>query len=372
MPTYNDEKHIASSIQSVVNQTHTDWELLIMDDGSEDKTEQIIVGFNDARIQYYHQENKGQLVALNNLCPYITGDIVLMLHSDDSLYCNDTLEKNLIHFADPQIDGLYGDLHQFFDSGKLDEVVKAPIKMGMCAVHKLITLLGSNIIFDHFFVRRDKFEKNVRYNYFQYYMPYWLNFTGNNVTSLHLKYTNYPWYHYRVYDQNYTNSVIGNFEVYFTRFRSIFFLSEYLTAPFPLIQKELLRRFKITGLVFHRKASNKQLAACYEANIRSMKNRTKNAYTQYFDKLITFYKSESTRTLKPLSKIEICYQSSEARKFYNDLLNNTLPPLAEEIINNLEAGFQKIIVQNPLEKTKLEEFLRVLCIRAEIEVIDTH
>ena len=372
MPTYNDEKHLASSIQSVLSQSHTDWELLIMNDGSKDNTELVISSFNDSRIKYFRQENMGQLVALKNLCPYITGDIVLMLHSDDSLYCNDTLEKNLIHFIDPKVDGLYGDLHQFFDSGKPDKIVSAPRKMDKTAVYKLITLLGSNIIFDHFFVRRDKFEKNVRYYYFQYYMPYWLNFSESNVTSLNLKYTDYPWYHYRVYDQNYTNSIIGNFEVYFTRFRSIFFISEYLTVPFPLIQKELLRRFKITGPVLNCKASNKHLACCYEANIRSMKSRTEDAYTAYFEKLIAFYKSGSTRTIILESEIEICYQSCEARKFYNDFNSNNLPPLVDEIIKNLTVGFEKIEVKNEQEKLFLKELLLVLCIRAKIEVKDNN
>jgi len=368
MPTYNDEKHIASSIQSVVDQTYLNWELLIMDDGSKDNTEHVISTFNDSRIHYFRQENKGQLVALNNLCPFITGDIVLMLHSDDSLYTNDTLEKNLIHFLDPNVDGLYGDLHQFFDSGKPDEIAPAPNRMDRSAVNKLIILLGSNIIFDHFFVRRDKFEQNVRYNYFQYYMPYWLNFTENDVTSLNLKYTDYPWYHYRVYDQNYTNSVIGNFEVYFTRFRSIFFLSEFLTVPFPLIQKELLRRYHFCGPVLNKKASKKHIAICYKANIRSMSQRTDKAFTNYFDQLVTYYKSDSKRILELKSPVEVSYQPSEARKFFNDLQNNTLPPIVGEIVNNLKIGFSSIIVKNAEDKIQLEELLKFLCVRTELVV----
>jgi glycosyltransferase involved in cell wall biosynthesis len=360
MPTFNDEKHIASSILSVLNQTYTDWELLIMDDGSKDNTKEVVTAYNDSRIHYFRQENNGQLVALNNLCPYITGDIVLMLHSDDSLYCNDTLEKNLVHFSDPKVDGLYGDLHQFFDSGKPDEIAQAPKRMDKRAVNKLLTLLGSNIIFDHFFVRRDKFEKNVRYNYLQYYMPYWLNFSNNSVTSLNLKYTDYPWYHYRVYDQNYTNSVIGNFEVYFTRFRSILFLSEYLTVPFPLIQKEIARRFKTSGFILQKEASKKHIAACYEANIRSMSARTQNAFTLYFKILKQYYKTKSNRVLT--------YRPSEARKFYNDINNDTLPPLVKEIIRNASKGFQSITVDTSDEELKLKELLLFMCIKCEIQI----
>jgi len=368
MPTYNDATHIASSIQSAINQTYTNWELLIMDDGSKDNTKDIVQQFSDSRIYYYYQENKGQLVALNELSNYITGDIVVMLHSDDSLYDNDCFEQNLKHFEDDSVDGIYGDFHQFFDSGKLDEVVPAPAIMGIPAVKKLITLLGSNIIFDHFFVRRNKFEENVKFNYLKYYMPYWLNFTGGKVTSLNLKYSATPWYHYRVYDQNYTNSIIGNFEVYFTRFRSIFFISDYFTVPFPLIQKELLRRYKILGPVLSRRASNKHLAKCYKANIRSMRNRTPNAYTKYFDKLVMFCQSDCNRTISFLSPIEISYLPSEARRFYHDLQNNSLTPIVAEIIENFDKGFSRVMVKDSIEKHHLEELLRFLCVRAEVLV----
>lgn len=366
MPTYNDASHIASSIQSVVEQTHTDWELLIMDDGSQDNTQSVVSNFQDNRIQYFKQDNQGQLVALNNLCPHISGEIVLMLHSDDSLYSKDTLEINLKHFTDPTIDGLYGDFHQFFDSGKPDEVVSAPKRMDQSAVFKLATLLGSNIIFDHFFVRRSAFEKYVRHNYFRYYIPYWLKFENSSVTSLNLKYTASPWYHYRVYDQNYTNSVVGNFEVYFTRFRSVYFLSEFITIPFPLLQKELMRRFRFQGPVCKKRASNRHLARCFEANIRSMSKRTHGAYTSYFEKLTFFYKSGSTRKLRLHSPIITEYQTSEARRFFRDLQNETLAPLTAEIINHLSEGFAVLIVNNEDEKNKLQELLLFLCIRSII------
>jgi glycosyltransferase involved in cell wall biosynthesis len=366
MPTFNDAKHIPSSIQSVINQTHKNWELLIMDDGSKDNTEEIVNSFMDSRISYFRQENKGQLVALNNLCSYITGDIVLMLHSDDSLYNSNSLESNLVHFSDPSVDGIYSNLHQFFDSGKPDEIIAAPSRMDKSAVKRLITLLGSNIIFDHFFVRRTKFETNVRYNYFKWYMPFWLDFTGERVTSLNLKFTSETWYHYRVYDQNYTNSVIGNFEVYFTRFRSIFFLSEYMTAPFPLLQKELVRRFKTNGIVLEKRASNKHVAACYKANLRSMRQRTENAFTDYFEKLIVFYQKDTERVLELKHPIEVSYQSCEARKFYNDLRSNNLSPLVNEILSNLSLGFKSIKVKNDEDMGKIHELLNFLCIRANI------
>lgn len=366
MPAYNDEHNIAIAINSVLDQSYTNWELLIMDDGSKDKTVSIVKSFSDNRIQLFQQENKGQLVALNNLCPHISGELVLMLHSDDRLYKPDSLEKNVKHFTDSNIDGVYSSMVQFFDSGKPDKTLAAPAKMGKNAVKNLLVRLGSNIIIDHFFVSREAFENHVKYNYFKWYMPYWLKFSKNDISSLNLKYTKDPWYHYRVYDQNYTNSVIGNFEVYFTRFRSIFFLSNYYTVPFPLIQKEIARRFKCNGFVIKRKANKRHLARCFKANVRSMKQRTPNAYTLYFEQLISFYQSSSDRTLKLKSPIENAYLASESRKFYNDLQKNTVNDVHKEIIDNLPLGFKAIEVKNLQEKVILEEVLKFMCILAPI------
>jgi glycosyltransferase involved in cell wall biosynthesis len=368
MPTYNDEKLIASTIETVLNQTYANWELLIMDDGSTDNTANVIRSFNDSRLYFFQQENKGQLVALNNLCPHISGDLVLLIHSDDRLYRNNSLEKNIEHFKDPKVDGIFCSMVQFFDSGRPDKVIKAPKTLGVKAPKKVLTLLGSNLIIDHFFVRRDKFETHVRINYLKWYIEYWFDFQQDKVTSLNLKRTDDPWYHYRVYDANYTNSVIGNFEVYFARFRVIFFLSEYLTVPFPSWQKELARRFSMPSLVFNHRASNKHFAKCIEANIHSMRLRTPEAFTWYFEQLYSFYTIPSTQTIGLDSQVVEYYPPAEARKFFHDLRNNALAPLYNELISKLTKGFNSIEVSNQMEKDTLADILKFLCIRANIVI----
>jgi glycosyltransferase involved in cell wall biosynthesis len=368
MPAYNDEKLISIAVNSVLAQTHRDWELLIMDDGSTDKTSCMIDSFTDKRIRLFHQENKGQLVALNNLCPYITGDLVLMIHADDKLYCPETIQVNLENFKDPLVDGIYSDFCQFFDSGKPDKTIPVSKSLGKKAVNKLITRLGSNIIIDHFFVRRAVFEKQVKVNYLKWYMPYWLDFTKTKVTSLNLRYTGTPWYHYRVYDQNYTNSIIGNFEVYFTRVRTIFFLSDYLTVPVPFIQKEISRRLNLSGFVVNRRASGKHLGRCIKANIRSMRQRTPGAYTWYFCLLYKFYKTKSSESIRLKHPVKIQYTPAEARAFYNDLQNNTVAPVYSELIEHLAEGFKTILVTSGDEACSLNEIMKFLCIRADINI----
>ena len=50
MPAYNSEKYIAEAIESILNQTFTDFEFIIINDGSTDRTEEIILSYNDERI----------------------------------------------------------------------------------------------------------------------------------------------------------------------------------------------------------------------------------------------------------------------------------------------------------------------------------
>lgn len=56
MPSWNTERFIAESIQSVIDQTYKKWELLIVDDCSTDNTDEIVASFQDDRIRYFKNE----------------------------------------------------------------------------------------------------------------------------------------------------------------------------------------------------------------------------------------------------------------------------------------------------------------------------
>ncbi|HEX8136035.1 MAG TPA: glycosyltransferase family 2 protein [Pyrinomonadaceae bacterium] len=85
MPAYNAEKYIAESIRSVLAQTYQDWELIVTDDGSTDKTAEIVQGFSstDDRIKYIFQQNGGLGKARNTGIKAARGDLIAFLDSDD-------------------------------------------------------------------------------------------------------------------------------------------------------------------------------------------------------------------------------------------------------------------------------------------------
>lgn len=92
MPTFNREKTLLRAIKSVLNQSYKNWELIVIDDGSTDKTSEVVSCIDDNRLNYYHQENKGRSAARNTGISLATGDFICFLDSDDIFY-EDHLEN---------------------------------------------------------------------------------------------------------------------------------------------------------------------------------------------------------------------------------------------------------------------------------------
>ncbi len=94
IPAYNHERFIGPAVESVLGQSHGDLELIIIDDGSTDKTAEIIRGYRDRRLRCVFQENQDAYNALNRGLSMVEGDCVAILNSDD-IYTPDRLERLL-------------------------------------------------------------------------------------------------------------------------------------------------------------------------------------------------------------------------------------------------------------------------------------
>ena len=87
LPTFNRSVLITKAIESVINQTYTNWELIIIDDGSTDNTKSVLENYlSDSRIKYFFQENQERSVARNNGIKRAKGDYICFLDSDDEDY----------------------------------------------------------------------------------------------------------------------------------------------------------------------------------------------------------------------------------------------------------------------------------------------
>lgn len=135
IPVYNTEKYLEECLQSVLNQTYQDFEIIIVDDGSTDSSGEICDRYQSdfsGRIKVIHQNNQGQLASRCKAIQTAQGDYVIFVDADDLLFTDalEIINKTLIRqsFPDMLIYSFYyedtkGKLKpakRFFDEGKVE------------------------------------------------------------------------------------------------------------------------------------------------------------------------------------------------------------------------------------------------------------
>lgn len=114
IPTYNRAAKVVEAIESVCAQTHSRWELIVVDDGSTDSTRADIArGFGkDSRIKYVAQSNRGASAARNHGIALAKGEVIAFLDSDD-LYFSGFLTAHLAVYQNhPSADIVFSDLEK--------------------------------------------------------------------------------------------------------------------------------------------------------------------------------------------------------------------------------------------------------------------
>lgn len=121
IPVYNVEKYISRCINSVINQTYKNWELLLINDGSTDDSGLICDKYanKDSRIKVYHIQNSGAAKARFLGVSYATKDYICFVDSDDSIP-NNSLELLCENNQDCSIDIVVGGYTRIFVNGKTD------------------------------------------------------------------------------------------------------------------------------------------------------------------------------------------------------------------------------------------------------------
>lgn len=86
MPVYNSEKYVVEAVRSILQQTHENLEFIIINDGSTDNSEKIILGFEDSRIKYVNRANYGVAASLNYAIKISSGNLIARMDADDISY----------------------------------------------------------------------------------------------------------------------------------------------------------------------------------------------------------------------------------------------------------------------------------------------
>ncbi len=117
IPVYGVEKYIEKCLSSVINQTFSDMEIIIVDDGTKDNSVKIIEdNFHDKRIKIYHKENGGLASARNYGISKAIGEYMFFVDSDDFLDTNCLLEM-YAETVKKNVDMVICDYYKYFESG---------------------------------------------------------------------------------------------------------------------------------------------------------------------------------------------------------------------------------------------------------------
>jgi len=89
MPAYNHERYVADAVESVLSQTYPEWELIVIDDASQDGTWEVLQSFKDVRLRLKrHEVNQGAHATLNEALEMARGEYIAIINSDDVFATN--------------------------------------------------------------------------------------------------------------------------------------------------------------------------------------------------------------------------------------------------------------------------------------------
>jgi glycosyltransferase involved in cell wall biosynthesis len=116
IPTYNCAHYLEQAIESAIDQTYRDIEIIVLDDGSTDNTSEVVRRYGTA-IRYIRQKNSGVTAARNHAIKASSGEFLAMLDADDWWETTKLAEQVPILDSDPQLALVYSDLRVEYDDG---------------------------------------------------------------------------------------------------------------------------------------------------------------------------------------------------------------------------------------------------------------
>ena len=195
IPTYNREKYIIEAVESVLNQTYKDYEIIIIDDGSTDNTKQVLdeylkgKGFRvrdkspshkaanpqgktddvvtwcrgDFCVRYFYQENKGISAARNKAINEAKGDYIAFLDSDDR-WLPKKLEKQMKVIKDENINFVYSAMYVENNGRMINKIISASPAtdfLGLLTKNQSIAM-GTTVIKKEHITKTGMFDENLR------------------------------------------------------------------------------------------------------------------------------------------------------------------------------------------------------------------
>jgi glycosyltransferase involved in cell wall biosynthesis len=203
---YNGEKYLRQTIESILDQSYQNLELIFWDNYSTDQSKNIIESYDDKRIKYFFSENHTTLYQARNLAlKECKGDFISFLDVDD-YYLKDKIAKQLLYFKDQKVGVIYSNYYRYYeDINKKELLTNKMLPSGNLTQY---ILEESQISFMTAMVRKkslDSLEFNFDPKYSiigDYDLLYRLSFIWD------FYYINEPLAVYRIHDENFSKNSI--------------------------------------------------------------------------------------------------------------------------------------------------------------------
>lgn len=218
LPVYNAEPFLKESLDSIVHQTYVNIEIIIVNDGSTDRSKDIISSYDDKRIIFIdHSENKGLIASLNEAIQKSTGEYIVRMDADDIAF-NTRIEKQLQFLIENKRIDIVGAHAIFFKDNisspianwELDLKTNSPAKIKSalvwenCLIHPSICMRST--------IARSLLYDTNQVNYEDYDL--WLRAVANNYSIAKI---NEPLLYYRVQEKSITQLAIRKSNFYFQK-----------------------------------------------------------------------------------------------------------------------------------------------------------
>lgn len=380
IPAYNSAKTIVEALESIKNQTYQNWEIILINDGSQDETEEILrryLGNTKLSLKYTKQTHHNYFKAIRHGLKYASGEIIFVLDAGKILFNQNVFYRAVSTILGEKCDGMFVGIramYQRLKDGKFHLV--RPYYRNEVSLIKTALGLGKNIYTNYAFWRREIFETSVYENYLINGMPVWYN--AENNLGLRVVNGNFVGLKYRVSKKVNLgdNSLKQNnsktlFELS-TNLRTLHHIVSRINVPAYSTQAtlyNLINRLHIASLypsIFKQgQTSLKEITPLVVKNIKD--SELDNVYLKTIVDFSNNFDPQKTAKIV-IPKGTKIYWGTGIDEFSNKLSKNMLDQFYYDLMKIISQGTTIYKIKKDDQK-KLEQILEFFTIRDYVKII---
>lgn len=380
IPAYNSAKTIVEALESIKNQTYQNWEIILINDGSQDETEKILrryLGNTKLPLKYTKQTHHNYFKAIRHGLKYASGEIIFVLDADKILFNQNVFYRAVSTILGEKCDGMFVGIramYQRLKDGKFHLV--RPYYRNEVSLIKTALGLGTNIYTNYAFWRREIFETSVYENYLINGMPAWYN--AENNLGLRVVNGNFVGLKYRVSKKvNLGDNPLkqSNSKTLFelsTNSRTLHHIVSRINVPAYSTQAtlyNLINRLHIASLypsIFKQgQTSLKKITPLVVKNIKD--SELDNVYLKTIVDFSNNFDPQKTAKIV-IPKGTKIYWGTEIDEFSNRLSKNMLDQFYYDLMKIISQGTTIYKIKKDDQK-KLEQILEFFTIRDYVKII---